>query len=101
MEGSGILPPPPPPQCYNEIKKASAYRVNGLLFKSFLLPPRLTCFLLATLEPVCNGLTLIPDLADFDLQLLHASVLDPLLMETEVEEVVDILVVLLNVSYFS
>ena len=25
----GWNPPPPPPQCYNEIKNRSAYRVNG------------------------------------------------------------------------
>ena len=57
----------------------------------FFLPPRLTRFLLVTLELVCNGLTLIPDLADLDLKLLHTIVLEHLLMETEVEEAVGML----------
>ena len=29
LERSGTPPPPPHPQCYNEIKKPSAYRVKG------------------------------------------------------------------------
>ena len=42
MEGGGT---PPPPQCYNEIKKPSAYRVNAnLMFILFYGFPRMALF---------------------------------------------------------